>query len=151
MRKVIILLMLIINCLTLYSSSYLIGKKKEKDHVVLRGKFIFKEKGVFPIKFYLEDKMGGNYQLVIFEDEPTRDSSFLIKKGIIVKNIIKQKIWSKLDSLYLKKEKNINYLLIPFSNEELSDQNHLQIIFLGIKIIYELEKEMGCSIYAHLE
>jgi len=141
-----------INSLTLAGTLPVKKEKVEKEHVVLRGKLVFKEKGLSPIKFYLEDKLGGNYQLVMFEDKPvSKDGSFLIEKGIIVKDILKQRIWSKLDSLHIKKEKDINYLLISFSNEELENQNHFQIIFLGLKTIFELEKNINGSIYAKLE
>lgn len=151
MKKIIILLVLIIVWLTLSAESSTLKKEKgEKEHVVLKGKLIFEQKNLNSIRFVMEDKLNGNYRLTLFEEKITKDSAFLVEKGTIVKNIFQKRIY-KLSSYSIKKEKSINYLLIDFSNKELRNKKRLKIIILGIKIIYELEKEMGCDIYAHLE
>lgn len=145
----IFLLIILLTPLTLQGS---LGAKEgtnKKEHVVLRG--IIKSKSGDNIKFNLKDKLNGNYQLIIFENEPTKDSHFIIKKGTIIKDILKEKIWSKIDTMHLKKENDITYLSIFFSNEELMDHNHLQILFLGVKTIFELEKRADVSISAKLE
>ena len=151
MKKIIIFLVLIIGWLTLSAESPILNKEnKEKEHVVLRGKLIFKQKDLTPIRFLLEDKLNGYYRLTFFEENITKDSTFLKEKGIIINNILKKRIYKK-SSYSIGNKKDVNYLLIDFSNIELRDKKRLKIIFLGIKVIYELEKKMGCSIYARLE
>ena len=58
--------------------------KGEKEHIVLKGKIIFKVKNLNQIKFILEDKLGGCYRLTLFEEKRTNDSDFLKEKGTMV-------------------------------------------------------------------
>jgi len=147
MKKIILFLVLILGWLTLFASS----SEKEKEHVVLRGKLIFKEKYLPIMKFELIDKLGGYYSLIIFQETKINDSKFLIEKSLIVKSILKERIYSKLDSYSIKNEKNIDYLSFYFSNIELKSVSRFRILLIGIDTIYELEKKLGCHIYARLE
>ena len=97
-----------INSLTLAGTLPVKKEKVEKEHVVLTGKMTSIEG---QINFYLEDKLGGNYKLVLMNN----DSSILIKNGIVLKEILKKRVWSKINYSYLKRENDIYYLIIPFS------------------------------------
>ena len=127
--------------------SFLSGKdKKEKEHIVLEGRLVFKQKKSNQLIFVLEDKLGGYYRLTIFEKKITKDSVFLIENGGIVREIFKKRIYSNSNSCYIK-EKNTNCFQINFSNSDVKHLNYSQLFFLALKIINEIENEIDCVIY----
>ncbi len=141
MKKVLLFLMLIISSLALAGS---LPAKKEK--VVLTGKMIFKYGKYTPIKFYMKDIGKGNYSLVLYQ-ENKGDADFLIKSGVIINNILKERIDSTICTNQLRIEKDTNFLFINFSNKEVEDMNKIEIFFLGFKLVSKIEKNLNCEIY----
>lgn len=138
--------MLIICSLSLvWASHSRKDNKREKEHVVLKGRIIFKEKNLNKIKFILEDKLGGQYRLTLFEEIKTDNSDFLKEKGSIVEIIFKKRIYSKLNSFI--NERDVNYFQMNFLNEEVKEKNYAEIIILAFKTIHDIEENMDCSIY----
>lgn len=144
MKKIILFLMLAISLLALSESSSK-KEKREKEHIVLKGRIIFKVKNLNQIKFILEDKLGGCYRLTLFEEKITNDSDFLKEKGAVVEVIFKRRIYSKSDSFFI--EKDINSFQLNFLNSELKKMNYAKMVIIALKTIHEIEKNMDCSIY----
>jgi hypothetical protein len=144
MKKIILFIMLTIGLLALSGSSSK-KDKGEKEHIVLKGRIIFKVKNLNQIKFILEDKLGGCYRLTLFEEKITNDSDFLKEKGTMVEIIFKRRIYSKSDSSF--NEKDSNSFQLNFLNLELKENNYAKIVIIALKTIHEIEKNMDCSIY----
>lgn len=145
MKKILLFLTLVICSLSFVWSSPSRKDKKEKEHVVLKGKIIFKVKNLNQIKFTLEDRLNGKFRLTLFEETKTDNSDFLREKASIVEIIFKKRIYSKLYSSF--NEKDIIYFQMNFLNAEVKEKNYAEIVLLALKTIHEIEKNMDCSIY----
>lgn len=142
-------MVLILGGLILIGSSP-IKKRAINPHnkdVFVRGKLLFKNKDLAPIKFWIQGD-DGYYSLIIFEENGTTVSKQLKNVSDSVNIVFKDSISSFNTNTVFEAEKR-SYVVIDFNNKRIEDKKLRELISFGYRVVKKLQETTGGKVVGY--
>jgi len=115
--------------------------------IFIRGRLIFKNKDLVPIKFWIQGN-DGCYSLIIFEENGTVVSKQLKNISDSVNNVFKDSISSFNTNTIFCGEKRY-YVVIDFNNKRIENKRLRETIPFGYRVVKKLQETTGGKIYGY--